>query len=62
MTVKELCRSLALGPKRWEKRLKFVQQHLGIVETDHQACLPRCLAPQHGCHPVDRPLSCKRLV
>ena len=36
LPVSEVCRLLGLSPKRYDKRLKFFQQHLGIVEVEQQ--------------------------
>lgn len=38
LPVSEVCRLLGLSAKRYDKRLKFFQQHLGIVEVEQQVC------------------------
>ena len=35
----DICKQLGIAPKRYDKRLKFFQQHLGILETEQQVLL-----------------------
>ena len=42
LTLKEVCLQCKLPAKRFDKRFKFIQQHLRIVETEQQACLHTC--------------------